>query len=163
MKILNIRKMRANIKHKNGHNTGHKWVPRHDSDGFRHDISRETKMRYLPVPVDLQISWKKTMSTKWTPQKSRKKTMSKKWVHIFLYTFIYFHIPSYTSIYFYIPSYTFKYFHIPSYTPIYFKIFHIRKMRVNMRPNNCHNLGPRTSPRVRFWHKGSGTPNGTQF
>ena len=40
--------------YKYGHNTGHKWIPRHDSDGIRREIVRK-KMRYLPGPVDLHI------------------------------------------------------------------------------------------------------------
>ena len=93
-------------------------------------------MRYFPRPVDLQKSWKKTMSTKWTTNKLKNKTMSDKWVQTnwkttmltkwvykCLYTFIYFNIPSYTP----------KYLYISLYTPIYIKISNIRKKRSDIR------------------------------
>ena len=45
---------------------------------------------------------KKTMSKKWTPEKSEKNNVEK--------------VDSYTFTYFHMPSYTFKNLHIPSYT-----------------------------------------------
>ena len=62
---------------------------------------------------------------------------------------------SYTSIYFHIPSYTLNIIHILSYTliyPIYFKIPNIRKMRLDIRPQNAHKTSPRASPMARIWH-----------
>ena len=35
---FNIRNLSADIKHKNGHNSGQKWVPRHDSDAIRQEM-----------------------------------------------------------------------------------------------------------------------------
>ena len=92
------------------------------------------------------------MSKKWTPKKS-KKTMSKKWVHICLYTFIYLHVPLYTP----------EYLYIPSYTPIYIKIYNIRKMRSDIRPENsgsCRRGSDRRGSRKTWKRKPNGARTG---
>ena len=63
--------------YKSGRNSGHKWVPRHDSDGIRGEISREKKMSYLPGLVDLQKSWNKNNVEKVDPKKQEKKQCRK--------------------------------------------------------------------------------------
>ena len=104
----------------------------------------DKKMRYLPGPVDLQKSWKKTMSKKWTPKKSHTKqcrksvpqknlkklcrekgpkqswktTMSKKWTPKKSKENYVEKMGSYSLIY----LHTSIYFHIPSYTLIYLQI-----------------------------------------
>ena len=95
------------------------WFWRHSTWNFT-----RKKMRYLPRSVDLQISWKKTMSKKWTlksatkhiekedPSKVEKKQCRKS-------GFIYAYIPSYAFIYLYTPPNSFIYLHIPSHTSKY--------------------------------------------
>ena len=65
---------------------------------------------------------------------------------------IYLHILSYIFIYLYIHLYTFIYLHIPpnTFSLIYFKISNARKMRADIRHENCHNSSPRASPKARI-------------
>ena len=63
--------------YKYGHNSGQKCIPRHDSDGIRREMSRDKNLRYLPGPVDLQISWTKNNADEVDPQKVEKNNAEK--------------------------------------------------------------------------------------
>ena len=52
-KFFNIGNFSVDINPQNGHNSGQKWVPRHDSGGIRRENLMRNKMGYPPRFIEI--------------------------------------------------------------------------------------------------------------